>query len=180
MQYYEDQLGPTNQKALLWFLLRAIKSTWWEHSWKISYKNLSDPTQYVKGPLRATADSAPNTLSWTCRWRNIYSTARIQSWKCLLPLPSPLSMGFFHLSLTSCYNCCGSLRGRLMGSSEQPCWQLPCCLLKPYKAELPTGKQGILAGAASFTLRTLWQGPGNCTLSFFMFWNRRLKRGKRY
>lgn len=30
--------------------------------------------------------------------------------------PFSLIYGVFHLGLTNCYNCCGSLRGRLMGS----------------------------------------------------------------
>lgn len=127
MQYYEEQLGPTNQKALLWFLLRAIKSMWWEHSWKKSCKNLSDPTQYVKGALGAIADSASSPLGWNCRWRKAYSTAHT-----VLKMSAVsrffLVCSVFHLGLTNCYSCCGSLRGRLIGSREQRFQQLPHCL----------------------------------------------------
>lgn len=178
MQYYEDQLGPTNQKALLWFLLRAIKSTWWEHSWKISYKNCIRSHTICKG-----------TTPCNCRLSTKHSQLKLQveehlqhsSYPVLkTPAASPFSLvcGVFHLSLTNCYNCCGSLRGRLMGSSEQPCRQLLCRLLKPYKAELPNTNAGDASSAASFTSRTFWQGPGNCTFSSFTFWNRRQKRGK--
>lgn len=95
-----------------------------------------------------------------------------------MPAASPFSLvhGVFHLSLTSCYNRCGSLRGRLMGPSEQP---LPCCLLKPSKAELPSRKAGHAGSAVSFTSRTLWRGAGNCTLTAFTFWNRRPKKRKK-
>lgn len=44
MQHHEKQLGPTKQKALLWFLLRAIKSMWWEHSWTGSWKLIRSHT----------------------------------------------------------------------------------------------------------------------------------------
>lgn len=99
-----------------------------------------------------------------------------------MPAASPFSLvcGVFHLGLTNCHNCCGSLRGRLMGSWEQPFRQLPRCLHEPVEAELPNAHGGDAGGAASPTSSTPWQGSGNLTLSSFTFWNRGQKRGKSY